>query len=157
MTRVKPFAYLNGMVAADDAPVMDNPARLYCPSCRAAGMMHCSDPGYCGNMRPMKPLPDAATTPPDAIEPAQPTKPPHQPRRGSKEAPKVSLDDSRGQMTLQDRRRPKARERTLPELNQRLIGRRTTLRPIPPEEDGKEQSWEWFMENLTKGLDGEPL
>jgi hypothetical protein len=44
------------------------------------------------------------------------------------------------------------RQRTLPELNQRIMGRRTELKPIPPEEDWQEKDWGWFMENLTKEL-----
>jgi hypothetical protein len=146
----KAFAYLEGMVAADDAPVMDNPARLYCPSCRSAGQLHCTDPGYCGNLRPMKPLP----TPPDAFEQVAATNPPSQPRRGSKQLQtRPVLDDTTGKVSIQS----PMTDQVVPELPGRLLGRRTTLKPIPPSEDWKEQSWDWFMENITHDLEGRPL
>lgn len=50
----KPFAYLDGVDPAPDAPVADNPSGLYCPACRAVGLSHCSSPEYCGGMKPMR-------------------------------------------------------------------------------------------------------
>ena len=35
-------------------PECDNPSGNYCPDCRWAGMMHCSDVEYCGGMRQMR-------------------------------------------------------------------------------------------------------
>ena len=43
--------------AADDAPVIDNPSGLYCPSCRSTGVMHCAHPNECVGMRRMKSKP----------------------------------------------------------------------------------------------------
>ena len=48
-----PFDYLEAE-PAEDAPFVDNPSGLYCPSCRATGLSHCSSPEYCGGMRRMK-------------------------------------------------------------------------------------------------------
>jgi len=38
-----------------DRPISDNPSGMYCPSCRAVGLSHCSDPKHCGGMQPMAP------------------------------------------------------------------------------------------------------
>jgi hypothetical protein len=35
---------------AKDAPVVDNPSGMYCPSCRATGLSHCAQPEWCGGM-----------------------------------------------------------------------------------------------------------
>ena len=141
---MKPFAYLEGMVPEPDAPEMDNPARLYCPQCREKGQLNCDDPGFCGNLRPMKPKAD-----PDAIAPASAPNPP----------PPLKLDDSAGQEPLQapqtrrqpaqspqESNRPKT-ARFSPEevFPDRLMGKRTTITQLP---DGEEKSWDWFMENL---------
>jgi len=53
MDKLKPWAYLDGLSPEPDAPMSDNPSGLYCPSCRGAGFSHCSEPDYCGQMRPM--------------------------------------------------------------------------------------------------------
>lgn len=50
----KPFGYLEGLEAAPDAPISDNPSGLYCPWCRNAGFSHCSEVDYCEGMRPMR-------------------------------------------------------------------------------------------------------
>lgn len=50
----KPWEYLEGKVAAPDAPVVDNPSGLYCRACRACGLSHCSEPEYCGGLEPMR-------------------------------------------------------------------------------------------------------
>lgn len=49
-----PWAYLEGLEAAPDAPISDNPSGLYCPDCRGAGMAHCAHVDTCGGMRPMR-------------------------------------------------------------------------------------------------------
>jgi hypothetical protein len=54
---MKAWAYLRGKKPRPDAPVSDNQSGLWCPSCRAAGMSHCSSPEYCGGMEPMQPKP----------------------------------------------------------------------------------------------------
>ena len=41
----------------ENEPLVDNPSGFYCSSCRDAGLMHCSDPANCGEMRRMKPMP----------------------------------------------------------------------------------------------------
>jgi hypothetical protein len=156
----KPFAYLEGATPADDAPVMDNPARLYCRKCRADGRQVCDDPGYCGNLEPMKPLPDA-------IEEAALPNPTSAPRRGSKELTRPpKLDDSTGQtpLVIPEDQKPhrthivsKDPKTYRPVLPERVMGRKTTIRQIPKSEDWKEQSWEWFFEQVTHGLDGEKL
>jgi hypothetical protein len=155
MTKGKPFGYLDGMVAEADAPLQDNPARLYCPKCRSEDRVVCDDPAYCGQMRPMRPLP----TPPDAFETAPAPNPPSTPRRGSKELEKpnrstfktkddrqyrpLALDASRGARQLQDDH--PARHMIVPELTERIMGRRTELKQLA---DGQEQSWDWFMEQV---------
>jgi hypothetical protein len=142
MTKGKPFGYLDGMVAEADAPPQDNPARLYCPKCRSENRVVCDDPAYCGQMRPMRPLP----TPPDAFETAPAPNPPSTPRRGSKElqrTPVPQLDDTRGARQLQDDH--PARHMVVPELTERIMGRRTELKQLA---DGQEQSWDWFMEQV---------
>jgi hypothetical protein len=134
----KPFGYLDGMVAEPDAPMQDNPARLYCPKCRAEDRLVCDEPGFCGQMRPMRPLP----TPPDAFEAAPAPNPPSTPRRGSKELqrpPQPRLDDSRGARPLRDEHLP--RHIVVPDLTERIMGRRTELKQLL---DGEEQSWDWF-------------
>jgi hypothetical protein len=50
-----PWAYLEGVTPAEDAPTSDNPSGLYCPDCRRAGFSHCASPEYCGGMKPMRP------------------------------------------------------------------------------------------------------
>ena len=139
----KPFGYLDGMTPAEDAPVMDNPGRLFCRACRMRGTLVCDEPGYCGNLEPMKPLPDAPEQPSVCTVPSPPQK------------PLKLLDDSRGQkkIALEPEvqaevashfgRRPHTA--AIPEFGGRLLGNRTELKPLP---DGVEQSWDWFMENL---------
>lgn len=39
---------------AIDAPIRDNPSGLYCPACRAVGLVHCAAPEWCGGMRRMR-------------------------------------------------------------------------------------------------------
>ena len=52
----KPCAYLE-TTPAPDAPMSDNPSGRYCSACRGCGvgMVHCSEPEYCGGMRRMRP------------------------------------------------------------------------------------------------------
>lgn len=126
----KPFGYLEGMVAEPDAPEQDNPARLYCPKCRQDGRLVCDEPGVCGELRPMRPLP----TPP---EEAKPGPAPHP-------MPPVCLDESRGIRALHDPHPP--RHVVIPDFPGRIMGRRTELKPLP---DGVEMTWDWFMEQVT--------
>lgn len=152
-----PFAYLNGMTPADDAPVMDNPAQSYCPGCRADGRMVCGDPGHCGNLRPMKPLPAS-----EMIIDVKAT--PHTPRPGSAELKgqkPVRLDDSAPNYTPPPRqdaqsrpRPPVGRQEGAGHAFDRLMGRRTTITQAGtgPVIDGEEKSWEWFMENVTADI-----
>ena len=51
---MKPFEYLEGLVPEADAPIKDNPSGLYCKACRETGLAHCSEPDYCGQMKPMR-------------------------------------------------------------------------------------------------------
>jgi hypothetical protein len=140
----KAFAYLDGMEPADDAPVMDNPGRLFCRKCRAIGTLVCDEPGFCGNLEPMK---RPAEAPPAEETQVRPTKPTHTPRRGSKELRKqlqASLDDTLGRKTLEGAaQRPQSY--AIPEFKERLFGNRTELKPLPD----AEQSWDWFMEHVT--------
>ena len=48
------WGYLKGLKPAKDAPESDNPSGLYCPDCRRSGLSHCSEPEYCGGMKPMR-------------------------------------------------------------------------------------------------------
>ena len=50
-----PWAYLDALTPAPDAPASDNPSGTYCPECRAVGLYHCSEPEFCGGLRPMRP------------------------------------------------------------------------------------------------------
>jgi hypothetical protein len=51
---MEPWEYLKDLMPKD-APMVDNPSRLYCPDCRSVGISHCANPEYCGGMRPMQP------------------------------------------------------------------------------------------------------